>query len=141
MRLVKLLGAFLFTSLLASAALAQTQLPQFPITGPSLIEGSKLNAMVDYINALAGGGKIKSGAATLDGANPTPVATGLTSITSCTVALGATTAPGVGTSVVTIGKSSGTLNLYAWKVTSTTDTTLIASTDNTSSVNWVCVGN
>lgn len=141
MRFVKLLGAVIFASLLSVAAMAQTALPQFPISGPSLIEGSKLNAMVDYLNALAGGSKIKSGAVTLDGANPTPVATGLTSITSCTVSLGATTAPGVGTSVVTLGKSSGTLNVYAWKVTSTTDTTLIASTDNTSSVNWVCVGN
>lgn len=89
--------------------------------------------------AVAAGYKIARGETALDGSNPTPVTTGLATITGCAVAIKLTTAPGVGTSNITYGSSTGTLNLYGWKVTGTGDATLIAST-GTENVGWVCVG-
>jgi hypothetical protein len=79
------------------------------------------------------------GEVALDGTNPTPVTTGLTTITSAVVALKGTAAPGVGTSVVTYGFSGGTLNIYGWKVTGAGDTTLIAST-GTETVGYTVTG-
>lgn len=87
----------------------------------------------------AAGYKIARGETALDGTNPTPAATGLTTIVAAAISLKGTAAPGVGTSVVTYGTSSGTLNLYGWKVTSSSDTTLIAST-GTETVGWIAVG-
>jgi hypothetical protein len=87
----------------------------------------------------ASGYAIARGETALDGSNPTPITTGLTTITGVAVTLKSTSAPGVGTSVVTYGMSGGTLNLYGWKVTSSADTTLIAST-GTETVGWVAIG-
>jgi hypothetical protein len=87
----------------------------------------------------AAGYKIARGETALDGTNPTPAATGLTTIVAAAVSLKGTAAPGVGTSVVTYGTSSGTLNLYGWMPTATGDCTLIAST-GTETVGWVAVG-
>lgn len=89
--------------------------------------------------AVAAGYKIARGETALDGSNPTPATTGLTTIVACSATIKATAAPGVGTSIVTYGSSSGTLNLYGWKVTATGDATLIAST-GTETIGWVCVG-
>jgi len=89
--------------------------------------------------AVAAGYKIARGSTALDGSNPTPVTTGLTTIVSATVSLRGTSAPGVGTSVLTTGVSSGTLNVYAWKVTGSGDCTLIAST-GTETFDWIAVG-
>lgn len=80
-----------------------------------------------------------SGEIALDGSNPTPVATGLTTITSADLTLKGTAAPGVGTSVLTYGTSGGTLNIYAWKVTGSGDATLIAST-GTETVGYTVTG-
>lgn len=89
--------------------------------------------------AVAAGYKIARGETALDGSNPTPVTTGLTTITGCSLSIKSTSAPGVSTSVVTYGSSSGTMNTYGWKVTATGDATLIAST-GTDTIGWVCVG-
>lgn len=89
--------------------------------------------------AVAAGYKIARGETALDASNPTPATTGLTTITGCAASIKLATAPGVGTSVVTYGSSSGTLNLYGWKVTSSSDNTLIAST-GTETIGWVCIG-
>lgn len=126
---------------------AQVVIPQFPITGPSLISGSALNAMVNQLNTISAnyvvgtgvGVKVASGETALDGTNPTPVTTGLTTITSCSLTIKTTSAPGVSTSVLTYGSSAGTLNMYGWKVTATGDATLIAST-GTDTIGWVCAG-
>lgn len=83
--------------------------------------------------------KIARGSSALDGANPTPMSPGLTTLVACVVSLNGTAAPGVGTSIVTSNVATTTLNVYAWKVTTSADTTLIAST-GTETVNWVCVG-
>lgn len=89
--------------------------------------------------AVAAGYKVARGETALDGSNPTPVTTGLATITGCSASIKSTSAPGVGTSIITYGSSSGTMNLYGWKVTGTGDATLIAST-GTETIGWVCVG-
>jgi hypothetical protein len=142
---------FLYTlaGLLICSAAYAAALEQYS-PGFALQDGNKLNKMVDQVNSLtsstsndvsgvAADYKLARGETALDGSNPTPVATGLATIVSCTVLIKLGTAPGVGTSVITYGTSSGTLNLYGWKVTTSSDTTLIAST-GTETVGWVCVG-
>lgn len=88
---------------------------------------------------VAAGYKIARGTVALDGTNPTPVATGLTSVVACTASISSTAAPGLSTSTITVGISGTTLNLYGWKPTGAGDTTLIAST-GTDSIHWHCVG-
>jgi hypothetical protein len=96
-------------------------------------------AVTTPVAGVAAGYKVARGETALDGSNPTPVTTGLTSIVGCALTIKATAAPGVGTSVVTYDTSSGTMNMYGWKVTGTGDATLIAST-GTETIGWVCVG-
>ena len=80
------------------------------------------------------------GETTLDGSNPTAVSTGLSTITGVTLTLASSSAPGVSTSILTYAVSGCTLSIYAWKVTSSSDTTLVASTDSSSTVSYVVVG-
>lgn len=91
------------------------------------------------LNESGGGLRFAAGVGTLDGANPTPITTGFTACLGGVATLSKTTAPGVGTSVLTTGVSSGTLNVYAWKPTSNADPTLIAST-GTEDFDWVAWG-
>lgn len=87
--------------------------------------------------------KIARGVTALDGSNPTPVVTGLTTVVSATVSLEGTAAPGLGTSVLTVASTNyatGALAVYAWKVTGAGDATLIAST-GTENFEWIAVGN
>ena len=79
------------------------------------------------------------GETTLDGSNPTAVSTGLSTITGVTLTLEGSSTPGVGTSILTYAVSGGTLSIYAWKVTSSSDTTLVAST-GTEDVSYTVVG-
>lgn len=91
---------------------------------------------------VAAGYKITRGVTALDGSNPTPVTTGLSTVVAATVSLEGTAAPGVGTSVLTVASTNyatGALAVYAWKVTGTGDCTLIAST-GTENFEWVAVG-
>lgn len=91
---------------------------------------------------VAAGYRIARGIVALDGTNPTPVTTGLTTVVSATASLEGTSAPGVGTSLITVDPtnySTGVLNLYAWKVTNSSTTTLIAST-GTENVHWIAIG-
>jgi hypothetical protein len=85
--------------------------------------------------------KLARGETALDGANPTPVATGLGTVISFVAMLKGAVAPGVGTSVLTsnITGAAGNVNVYGWKVTSNADPTLIASA-GTESFYWVAVG-
>ena len=83
--------------------------------------------------------RIVAGEIALDASNPTPVVTGLSIITGVGLALKGTATPGVGTSILTYGVSGGTLDIYAWKVTSSSVTTLIAST-GTETVGYVVTG-
>ena len=81
-----------------------------------------------------------SGEILLDASNPTPVTTPFKVITSAHVSLKTAVAPGVVTSVVTYSTTGGVLNIYAWKVTGTTDTTLIASTEVADTVGYIVTG-
>jgi hypothetical protein len=79
------------------------------------------------------------GEVALDGSNPTDVLTGLKSISAVFVALKGSSTPGVGTSVLTYTISGQTLSIYAWKVTNSSTTTLVAST-GTETVSYIVIG-
>lgn len=96
-------------------------------------------ALTGGVVGVAAGYKIARGEAALDGSNPTPVATGLTTVVAFVATLKGSAAPGIGTSVLTAVISGATGNVYAWKVTDATDPTLIAST-GTESFYWIAVG-
>lgn len=107
------------------------------------IAGTAVTKSAAQINALvggaAGGYRLARGETALDGSNPTSAASGLTTLVACTVSLKGTSAPGVGTSVVTSNINGTSLDLYGWKVTADIDSTLIAS-DGTETVDWICIG-
>lgn len=99
-------------------------------------------AALAAVLGVAAGYRVARGVTALDGSNPTPVTTGLTTVVAATVTLEGTAAPGVGTSVLTIASTNyatGALAVYAWKVTGSGDCTLIAST-GTENFEWVAVG-
>lgn len=83
----------------------------------------------------------KAGTATLDGGNPTNVTTGLSSLTGCTATIKGDATPGDDPIVVTVVHTagSGTLEIHAWK-TNGSDPTLVASTDSTRVVSYLCAG-
>lgn len=83
--------------------------------------------------------KMVAGEAALDGSNPTPIVSGLLSIVGVALTLKGTAAPADNTSVLTYDISAGTLNVYAWKNTTGTDPTLVAST-GTESFSYVVMG-
>jgi hypothetical protein len=89
--------------------------------------------------AVAAGYKIARGETALDGSNPTPVAHGLTTCVAFVAMLKGAAAPGIGTSVLTANINGANVDVYAWKVTSAIDATLIAST-GTESFYWVAIG-
>lgn len=93
------------------------------------------------VNGVAGGYKVARGSAALDGGNPTPIATGLSTIVAAIACLNGSTAPGDNTSALTVGYtgSDGTLNVYAWKNTGGSDPTLVAST-GTENFDWIAFG-
>lgn len=91
------------------------------------------------VGGVSATGVVKSGTVTLDGTNPTPVTTGLTTVTSAVACIKSSTAPGDDPVAVTVTYSGGTLNIYAWK-TDGTDPTLIASTNSSATVDWIAVG-
>ncbi len=64
----------------------------------------------------------------LDGGNPTPLITGFKTITAVFLSLKDVATPGVLASILTYGVSGGTVNVYAWKVTNSSTTTLVADT-------------
>jgi len=91
------------------------------------------------LSASGAGLKVRAGTATLDGGNPTPVTTGLTTILAANVSLKAVSTPGDDPTQFSVGYSGGTLNIYAYK-TDGSDPTLVASTNNAATVDWIAVG-
>lgn len=91
------------------------------------------------VAGIAAGYILARGETALDGSNPTPVVTGLTTVLGFACTLKGSVAPGVGTTTLTQVISGGTVNVYGWKPTATGDCTLIAST-GTESFDWVAVG-
>lgn len=99
-------------------------------TGSVSIEAVQEGIGVNLVGGVAAGYKIARAEAALDGSNPTPVATGLTTVVAAVATLKGTAAPGDNTSVLTVDftGSDGTVNVYAWKNTGGSDPTLVAST-------------
>ena len=88
------------------------------------------------------GYRIARGTATLDGSNPTTVDTGLTTIVTAVVSLKAASTPGDDPSWLSANYSGsdGNLDIYAYKNTGGTDPTLVASTNNSATIDWIAVG-
>lgn len=86
--------------------------------------------------------KIARGTATLDGSNPTTVATGLNTIVAAVVSLKAASTPGDDPSWVSHNYSGadGNLDIYAYKNTGGTDPTLVASTNSSATFDWIAIG-
>lgn len=96
---------------------------------------------VSSVLAMGNGRVLIAGEVTLDGSNPTPIATGLAGIESAVVAFKRTTTPGLDPTDLTVDYtgSSGTVNVYAWAPTASGNVTLIASTNNTAVVAYQIV--
>ena len=105
------------------------------LVGVSGSEVDKTNVVIGVASAY----KVARGETALDGSNPTSVAHGLSSCIAFSSTLKGTAAPGVGTSILTANINGANVDVYAWKVTSALDSTLIAST-GTESFYWVAVG-
>jgi hypothetical protein len=72
--------------------------------------------------------RVLGGEVALDGSNPTVIPTGsLRGVVSVTLSL-RSSAPGLGTSVLTYNIVGSRVDVYAWKATSASNPTLIAST-------------
>ncbi len=98
-------------------------------------------AVAAPVAGVAAGYKIARGTVTLDGSNPTVAATGLATIVAAVACIKSAVALGddpVAVSVDYTG-ANGTLNIYAWKHDGT-DPTLVASTNNAITVDWIAVG-
>ena len=93
------------------------------------------------VAGVAAGYKLARGTATLDGSNPTTVATGLTTIVAAVACIKKATAPGDDPVAVTVNYSGsdGNLDIYAWKHDGT-DPTLVASTNNSATIDWIAIG-
>jgi hypothetical protein len=90
-------------------------------------------------NAVMTETKIVAGEQALDGSNPTVLQTGLRAIVSVHLTLQGGAAPGLNTSLLTYTLSGGTVSVFAWKSTSATNPTLVAST-GTEVVSYTVVG-
>lgn len=105
--------------------------------------GAAAPGLIRSVAQSPSGFMLAQGEIVLDGSNPTPVTTGLTSIVSASVVLKRATTPGDDPVAFTVDYggivAAGQLNLYAWK-TDGSDPTLIASTNSTAVVSWTCVG-
>ncbi len=104
-----------------------------------MIDGVAVSASAAQLNGavagVAAGYKVARGEIALDGSNPTPVTTGLTTIVSAQATLKRTTGLNTGTALVTVDftGSDGTLNLYGWVVAGT-------ASSGTETVEWVAMG-
>jgi hypothetical protein len=82
----------------------------------------------------AASGRRVSGTTALDGSNPTPVVTGLTTVTGFVCTLVRNSAVSSGTAFLTHGApSGGTVDVYGWLQTG-------AASTGTESFDWVAVG-
>jgi hypothetical protein len=82
------------------------------------------------------------GSSALDGSNPTRIATGLGHVHAFVATLRSSVAPGLLTqhlTVVPVSGVPGSYDVYAWRVTSAVDATMIAST-GTDTFDWIAIG-
>ena len=95
---------------------------------------------LDYRNQ---GIRFMGGTVTLDGANPTPIdlSSYVSSVLAAVTNMSGSVAPGDDPSLITQQVAAASvINVYAWKNTSGTDPTLVASTDNARLIDWLAVG-
>ncbi len=91
-------------------------------------------------NAIMTGPRVLGDEVALDGSNPTVIDTGsLRAIVSVALSLRSSPAPGLNTSLVTYDVVGSRVDVYAWKATSVSNPTLIAST-GTETIAYVIVG-
>ncbi|HWY14428.1 MAG TPA: hypothetical protein VNX86_04720 [Rhizomicrobium sp.] len=135
---------------IAFGALVSMALAQGYNTANYMAQGGSLWEVGGTLDVAAGGEityggtkgfNVTRGNTSLAGTNPTTVTTGLTTISSCAVVLNesAIGSAGLGTTTLTYTASGGTLSVYAWKPTSVSNPTLIAST-GTDAFSWNCLG-
>lgn len=114
--------------------------------GTMTVDGADVTHAVaaGSVAGLAAGYKLARGEVTLDGTNPTPIATGLATVVAASVTLKSAVTPGDDPSWCSVdyggGVTAGTINLYAWKNTGGTDPTLVASTNAAAVFSWIAVG-
>lgn len=108
------------------------------LNGGQLLDASG-NDVAKVVSAPTAGYKIARGEGTFDGSNPTSIETGLTTVIAVVAQLKGTSAPGDNTSVITANINGTAVDYYAWKNTSGTDPTLVAST-GTESFYWIAIG-
>jgi hypothetical protein len=97
-------------------------------------------AWVPLSSGTATATRTAAGTVTLDGTNPSTAATGLTSIVACSITDVRSDTPGADPSQFTYTISTGSINVYAWKITAVDNGTLAASTDSNDVIGYVCVG-
>ena len=83
--------------------------------------------------------RVLGGEVALDGSNPTAIQTGLRGVVSVTLSLRSSPAPGLNTSLLTYDVVGSRVDVYAWKPTSVSNPTLIAST-GTETFSYTIVG-
>ena len=91
---------------------------------------------------LGSGLRMVVGTVVLDGGNPTPVSLAgyMESVSTGVATIEGASALGDDPNQVTCAVSGQTLNIYAWKNSSTSNPTYVASSDNARLVNWMAVG-
>ncbi len=118
-------------------------------TGAKLyIGGSDLTSTAGGVaNAIAGVGasyKIARGEVTLDGSNPTPITTGLTTVVAAVASFKTAVALGDDPNALSVdyggSVAAGELDIHAWKNISGTDPTQVASTNSSMVVSWIAIG-
>lgn len=108
-----------------------------PVTaqaGPFSAQIQRALAANAVVGGVAQGYRIARGSTAFDGSNPTTVATGLTTVVSCTATVIRNSAVSSGTAFVTHAAPSGAnVDFYAWLQTG-------AASTNTENFDWICVG-
>lgn len=113
--------------------------------GGRVVVGGALMAMVAApVAGVTAGMKVAAGEVTLDGTNPTSVATGLATVVAAVACYKQATVLGDDPNSVTVDYAglitAGQLDIYAGKNATGTDPTQIASTSSTAVVSWVAIG-
>lgn len=96
------------------------------------------------VAGIAAGYKLARGEVTLDGGNPTPVTTGLTTVVAAVASFKTAVALGDDPNSLSVdyggSVTAGELDIHAWKNVSGTDPTQVASTNSSMVVSWIAVG-
>lgn len=141
---VKMVAAGAITAGAQVFAAASGKIDDTPNAFPEgiALEAAANNGDIIEVLPCDSGLRLARGTATLDGSNPTTVATGLNTIVAAVVSLKAASTPGDDPSWLSANYSGsdGNLDIYAYKNTGGTDPTLVASTNSTATVDWIAVG-